>query len=231
MKIKTKDIYLFVGLVIGSIITMILIAFFTVINLESVEHAVKIISYPFIAGSAVIALLQLKHNTEKNKKEESWNKKYLAFEQISKHIKELEELRLALDKTITKNGFIKNEEGNVISFTDRKRTKEPLSHEEVHKWVCKEYNISDKTDMCSMTEDGVAIVRNLLSIINIYELIAIGIKNDILDKNLVKESLENVIVNNYVFFQPYIKHRREKHEDNTLGEEWELLFKDFTDNK
>jgi len=229
MNIKNYDnISLYVGLIIGSMTTIIVISFFIVVDLKSIEYHIKLLSYPFIAGSAVIALFQFKQNTIKHKKDESWNKKHLAFEKISSYIKELEELRLEIDKILVKSQVIKNDNGNIISFTDRRRTQEPLTHEEVHSWVCKNYKVSTTTDMCSMTEEGVIIVRNMLSIINIYELIAIGIKNDILDRELVKEALEHVIVKNYEFFSLYIKHRRDNHSDETLATEWELLHKDFT---
>jgi len=214
---KYDNVSLTAGLITGSIITLISVAFFIEVNLQSAEYIVKIISYPFIAGSAIIALL-------KYKQDNAWNKKHLAYEKISFYVKDLEEFRLDIDKAVIKTQAIQNENGEVISFTDRRRIDNPLNHEEVHKWVCKDYQISETSDMCSMTEDGVSIIRNLLSIINTYEIIAIGIKSEMLDETLVKESLEHVIVKNFEFFKPYIEHRRDKHKDKTLAEEWEALY-------
>jgi hypothetical protein len=211
---------LVIGLIIGFILALIFVLMFLVINIKSVEHIIKIIAYPFIAGSAVVALL-------KYKQDNAWNKKNLAYEKISVFIKELEEYRLKIDTSIIKEKAIENDNGDIISFTDRKRTNIPLTHDEVHQWVCQDHQVSSELQMCSMTEEGAKIIRNFLSIINIYELIAIGIKNEMLDKALVKESLEHVIIKNFEFFKPYIDHRRTKHDDTTLGDEWELLYKEF----
>ncbi len=213
---KKEYIWIASGFIIGSIISIILFVVYGALNIEIAERIIKSVTYIFIAGSAVIALLKYNHDVK-------WNKKHLAFEKMSVYINELEELRLNIDKIIVKKKLIENENGEKISFTDRKRTKEPLKFEEVHKWVCNDYNV-DGTDMCSMTKHGVIIIRDLLSIINIYELIAIGIKENILDESLVKESMDNVIMKNFIFFKNYIYHRREKHDDETLGEEWEILY-------
>lgn len=215
-----NNVSLTAGLITGSVVTLIIVAFFIEVDLKSAEHVVKIISYPFIAGSAIIALL-------KYKQDNAWNKKHLAYEKISSYVKELEDFRLDIDKAVIEMKAIENESKEIISFTDRRRINSPLTHEEVHKWVCKDTKVSKTSDMCSMSENGVIVIRNLLSIINTYEIIAIGIKSEMLDEDLVRESLEHVIIKNFEFFKPYIEHRRDKHEDKTLAEEWEILYSEW----
>ena len=216
---KDGIVSLTAGLIVGSIVTLVTVAVFLSIDMETIEHIIKIIAYPFIAGSAIVAVMKYRQDNK-------WNKKHLAYEKILVYVKELEEYRMEIDKAVIKTKAIERD-GKIISFTDRRRIKEPLDYKEVHRWVCKDHNVADDSDMCSMTEDGVSIVRNLLSIINTYEMIAIGVKDDMLDRELVRTSMESVIVKNFEFFKRYIIHRREKHEDFSLGVEWEKLYEEL----
>ena len=132
---------------------------------------------------------------------------------------------------------VSNQDDKFISFTDRvtfyrKSDDEirPLTPEELHKWVCQSKNNSHDIEyivdhsgnqICKTTPIGEKIVHYILSIINTYEHIAIGINHKVLDKNLVLDELEYAFYINYKFFEKYIEHRRKKHHD----EEFAINFK------
>lgn len=229
-----KSLFLFIGLFFGFIFSIICFILTEAIP-RDVEHYVMIVSYILISCSAVFALIQLRQNARKNLREEKWNEKYLAYTKINDYIKYLEQQRTLLDKITVKKKLIKNDKGEAISFSDRRNTKKPLDYEEIHNWVCKHgknkckiINTSiEKKDIFITTINGAHVVRILLSIINTYEMIASGIKNGMLDRKLVLDSLSPSIINNFTFFENYIKHRREKHESEDFACDWESLYNEI----
>lgn len=229
-----KILFLFIGIFFGFIFSILCFIVTEAIP-RDVEHYVMIVSYVLISCSAVLALIQLRQNAKKNLKEEKWNEKYLAYTKINDYIKYLEQQRTLLDKITVKKRLIKNDKGLPISFSDRRNMKIPLDFEEIHNWVCKHdknkrkiINTSiEKKDIFITTIDGAHVVRILLSIINTYEMIASGIKNGMLDRELVLDSLSPSIVSNFTFFENYIKHRRDKHESENFACDWESLYIDI----
>lgn len=233
---KFPDI--FVGAFIGFLLSIL--AFIIIDKLpKDIEHYVMIFSYILIACSAIVALFQLQQNAKKNQKEEQWNQKYLAYTKINEYIKYLEKQRTKLDEITVEKELIKNSAGIPISFSDRRTIKRPLNHEEIHDWVCKHDDkkckiispSADGKDMYVTTIDGANVVRLLISIINTYEMIASGIKQGMLNKELVLDALDSSIVNNFEFFEDYIKHRRRKHDSIEFACDWENLYKEIKKQK
>ncbi len=227
-----------VGAFVGFLLSIL--AFLIVDKLpKDVEHYVMILSYILIAFSAIVALFQLQQNIKKNQKEDQWNQKYLAYTKINEYVKYLEKQRTLLDKITVEKELIKNSAGVPISFSDRRTIKRPLNHEEIHDWVCKHDEnkckiISpsiDGKDMYVTTIEGANVVRLLISIINTYEMIASGIKQGMLNKELVLDALDSSIVNNFDFFEDYIKHRRRKHDATDFACDWENLSKKIKEQK
>lgn len=226
------------GFIVGFIITsaFILFSLYFYFNDKIALEIAKIVFSAGILFSVFIAIFQLRLNFIKNNEDKEWNKRYLAFTKMTDYVKELEELRTQIDEVVVKKQLIKNDNGKPISFTDRKRIKDkPITFKEVHKWVCKHttdgerVQIESENNMCCMTEEGAIITRCLISIINTYEAIAIGVAEEILSKKIIEEGLKNLIINNYIFLEDYIKHRREKHGDIDFGSSWENLYKTFKD--
>jgi hypothetical protein len=213
----------FMNLIFGIIIGYALsIISFTIVgvHLSDIEPIIKIISYTFISASAVVALLQYNRNINKSKKEEAWNEKHLAYIEINKHIKNLEKYRSQLDKT-TLNKKMIMDNGKALSFSDRRIQSKPLSPDEIHKWICERDKKGD--ELCVTTLHGANVIRYLISIINTYEFISTGIRQGLLNRELTLKLLSSSIVNNFVFFQEYIKHRRIQHDNKDLASEWEAL--------
>lgn len=233
---KFPDI--FVGALVGFLISLI---FFVQIDVlpKRIEHYVMIVSYILIALSAIIAMFQLRQNAKKNQKEEKWNEKYLAYTKINEYIKDLEKQRTLLDKITVEKKLIINDEGHPISFSDRRTIKKPLHHEEIHDWVCKHDDNKCKIvngscngkDMYITTIDGANVIRAFISIINTYEMIASGIKQGMLNRELVFDSLDSSIVSNFKFFEDYIMHRRKKHDAIDFASDWESLCKEIIEQK
>ncbi|MGB3752116.1 MAG: DUF4760 domain-containing protein [Arcobacteraceae bacterium] len=188
------------------------------------DNWVNVAIFFVVLWTAIVALNQYKQNNKKMINTAKWNKKYLAYTQMNDYVKELETIRLDIDKIVIQHKLIKNENHANMSYTDRRRSKKSLTHLEVHDWVCTKKTVTNSSEYCVMKEDGAVLIRNLISIINIYETIAIGIKEDMLDKELIIASLKGVITSNFVFMKPYIDHRRSHHNNPKMGEEWERLY-------
>lgn len=213
------------GFIFGSTFYVILKSF--------IDKTDVIATLAFIAGciAAYIALKQLSQNAQKNEGDREWNTKYLAYTQINEHVKHLEEKRTLLDElTITNSLIIHN--GRPISFSDIRNIKKQLKYEDVHNWVCEKDDdgniIVSETiegkEIYATTIHGAEILRAIISIINTYELIATGIKLNLLEKEIVFELLDSSIYNNYYFFEDYINHKIEKHEASDFACNWKELY-------
>lgn len=238
INIKKIKKYLFsflVGIVFGFILCIAYLIFIDTVDLKELVPTVQIFVFIFVPISALIAFNQFIQTIKKNKQDEQWNEKYQAYSKANEYVKELEIKRTLLDEIIVKNKMIKDSNGNYISFSDRLRTGTKLSPEEVHGWVC-EKNTSDEVDikkldsdkdMCATSLHGAKVIRAILTIINTYEMIAIGIYEKILNKDMILEIMQKPIETNFEIMEDYIIHRRTKHENTTFAIKWEELYKEI----
>lgn len=159
----------------------------------------------FAAISAVLGLVyQLKSNNE-------WNKRQYALSQVT-------------NNTIYSNA-IQHLNKN-ISYAS---IKDPITLEAIHQYICGNKNWTPGKPM-NLTSDGSEIRDNILRVLNYYETIAIGIKNDIYDENVIKRLLKGNLLKAYHIFSTYIEHRRKDHEApkayidlESLVNEWKIL--------
>lgn len=229
------SVTLICGIVFGATIAILSIVILFLGYTNDSNNILEVVRVLFSGGiflSVIIAIAQMRQNAKKIKKDEEWNQKYLAYTQMNKFVTQLEKIRTSIDKIVIKEKLIESDNGVYISFTDRKRQNDPLSVEEIHRWICVDksgtrVNVAKESSMCAMTEHGTIINRNLIAIINTYESIAIGIKQGVLNRCMIEDGLSELIVNNYEFMEKYIKHRREKHENIGFATEWEELYLDI----
>ena len=240
---KTSLIFILMVIAIGILYGVAIYTGFYKNNMEEVRFVAQI-SMPLVALFAIgFAWRQVQANHD-------WNRRSLAFTELRKYIQELREYRMQLDRLTISNKIINikhfmeatsDQDDKFISFTDRvtfyrKSDDEirPLTPEELHKWVCQLKSNSNEIEyimdhsgnqICKTTSIGEKIVHYILSIINTYEHIAIGIRHKVLDKNLVLDELEYAFYINYKFFEKYIKHRRKKHHDEEFATNFEKIAK------
>ncbi len=218
-------------IIVGFILSLIFLVLIG-INLKEIAPIVQIFAFISVPISAFIALNQYKQTIRKNAKDEAWNSKYQAYVKINEYVKELESKRTLLDELTIKNKMILDSDGKYISYSDRLSLKTPIKPDEIHKWVC-EKNKDNQNEMvmlhqdknlCAMSEDGAKVVRALLSILNTYEMIAIGINEGLLNKEMVLKSIKKSIIFNFEIMQEYILHRRTKHNSKEFAVIWEKLY-------
>ena len=151
------------------------------------------------AGMAAIAIIyQLKANNE-------WDLRNTALVEVYKR----EAFSKAL-KTLEKH----------IHYTN---LREPISEEEIHKWLCEDENCTG--EFLTLTNNGLKIRKSIMVILNYYEYLAIGIKSNIFDEEVVKEMIQGSLINAYTVFSIYIEHQRKRHERTKAFIELEILAK------
>lgn len=249
MKFSTGLIMgIFFGIVVAILSIIILFLGFTKEDGNYILEVVRVLFSGGIFLTVIAAIVQIRQNAKKNEHdkqhnltkleaERKWKKKYLAYIKINEYVKDLETQRTLLDKVTIENNLIKNNNDKTISFSDRRNFNSPLTFEEVHTWVCETddknniINADIKSDKCATSIHGAIVVRSLISIINTYEMIATGIKQDMLEYDMIVDVMSNSIVSNFEFMKKYIAHRRTKHDNPDLACEWEILYNDIKKGK
>lgn len=180
---------IFTGLFIGVIIIadMLFFYFYKKMGL-SIQDFLTIISISILIITALIAFYQLKANHE-------WNRRHSALSQMI-------QLRPILSRSII---FLNKN----ISYTELNNT---LSLNEIHHTLC---DGDDHTKNPDITEQGKQIKHHIFIILNHYEFLAIGVKNNVYDECLIKNSIRGSLIKAYNVFCQYIEHlRTEKHSNN-----------------
>ena len=76
-----------------------------------------------------------------------------------------------------------------------------------------------------MSKNGLKVRSYFFELINLYELIGLGVLSDTLDEEMCKEFFKTIIVTNFDFLQDYIYHlRSQKHGKRTFGICFEWLY-------
>lgn len=125
-------------------------------------------------------------------------------------------------------------------FADRFLKGGTLAIHEVHNWVCKytcadgkpqmvQRDIGEVASDCEMTENGELIRSELISLINLFEEFAVGIKTETIDENIAKSLYRAPIIKTYTFFKEYIKHLTEKHDATNFAVNLKWLYDRWED--
>ncbi len=185
-----------------------------------IDKSLKISILILSIEGIMFGLLQLSANHD-------WNRRSLTAIKLQEYIDKIKDIRQELDNLTSQNEIIKYD-GRYISFTDRinffnaKSTNaRGLDSNEFHNWVgekdpetnqfvCIVDQKGNKT--IKTTPNGSLIIHYVTKIINTYESIAINVKYQIFDSDIVEDYLRSSIIKNYKFFENYIKHQRDEHD-------------------
>ena len=100
------------------------------------------------------------------------------------------------------------------------------SLKEIHKYLCNNENHKENPPI---VDEGKKIKHNIFVILNYYEYLAVGIKNQVFDEQTIKELIRGGVIKANKLFGDYITHLREKHTKNKnqfiemqkLAEKWD----------
>lgn len=102
---------------------------------------------------------------------------------------------------------------------------EPITVEEVHELICEKNDNGYYGDKpYKMTDKGKVIRSHMISIMNNFELMAIGVLNNSLDEDIMRQGFERIIEQNYVFYSRYITHLNEDKKSKGFGDNFEWLY-------
>lgn len=105
------------------------------------------------------------------------------------------------------------------------RKSEPINVDEIHTLICeKDSNGYYGNKPYKMTDIGKQIRSHMVSIMNNFELMAIGILNNSLDEDIMKQGFAKIIEQNYIFYSRYIAHLNEDKKSKGFGENFEWLY-------
>jgi len=172
-----------------------------------------------------------KNHTEQLKASHDWNRRSFSVTYLNGVIEKIQDTRKELNK-LTSKIAIGGDKSNKMSFSDRFLRGNALTEEEVHDWIC-EWDIEKKAfvkekadgDSFKLTENGDKIRIHLITLINIYETVGSAIKNRILDEDVLQSLMRGPISANYIFFEQWIKHLRNKHGLKNAGKNFEELYR------
>ena len=137
--------------------------------------------------TALVAFYQLKANHE-------WNRRHSAMVEAEKsrdkYVKAVKELNKSLNYREQEDSY---------------------SLKEIHKYLCDNEN---HTENPPITDNGKKIKHNIFVILNYYEYLAVGIKNQVFDEKTIKELTKGSLIKSNTLFGEYIQHLREKHTKN-----------------
>lgn len=141
-----------------------------------------------------------------------------------------------IDKILTniqKNRVILNQH---IDFTNRTKTDIPLDpYQEIHQWICerdKNGNLIIENDkQCKMSKNGKEIRTALISIVNSYEQLAIGVYYGAIDEDMAYNAMGYLVRKNYRLFEKYIQHQRVDHKNIDAWEFFEWLYLRWKDRR
>ena len=158
------------------------------------------------AYGVIVAYKTLKANHD-------WNRRHLAIEKII-------EIQNCLSKLREK------EFETELHFSSRK---EPFSLEEIHKKIC-EYDKNgsikrDNNGYCILTSTGRKISSQIREYLNSYEIIAVAVRENTFDEEIVKETLKGNMIKAYRIFQNYIEHLRDFYKRPNAYKDLEILVK------
>ena len=212
--ISNRYIVFFSTIIIVVLTNLFLLYFHNNLIEKSLKVSILILSIEGI----MFGLLQLSANHD-------WNRRSLTAIKLQEYVDKIKDIRHELDTLTSEKEIIKHAT-KYISFTDRinffnaKDTNaRGLDSNEFHNWVgekdehdnfvCIGDQKGNKT--IKTTPDGSLIIHYVTKIINTYESIAINVKYQIFDSDIVEDYLKSSIIKNYKFFEDYIKHQRDEH--------------------
>jgi len=137
--------------------------------------------------TALVAFYQLKANHE-------WNRRHSAMVEAEKsrdkYVKAVKELNKSLNYREQEDSY---------------------SLKEIHRYLC---DNEKHTENPPITDNGKKIKHNIFVILNYYEYLAVGIKNQVFDEKTIRELIKGSLIKSNTLFGEYIKHLREKHTKN-----------------
>ncbi len=139
------------------------------------------------ALTALVAFYQLKANHE-------WNRRHSAMVEAEKN----RDKYVKAVKELNKNLNYREQEDS-------------YSLKEIHRYLC---NNENYTENPPITDDGKKIKHNIFVILNYYEYLAVGIKNQVFDEKTIKELVKGSLIKANTLFGAYIAHLRKKHTKN-----------------
>lgn len=154
----------------------------------SKTEAISLISASIALFAAVLASIAIVYQLKSNNE---WNQRHTALTEVYNR----EAFSKAL-KVLEKNIEYNNLTG-------------PISDEDIHIHLCGEKDCTGP--LLSLTKNGLDTRNSIMIMLNYYEYLAIGIKSNILDEKVVKEMINESLLNAYNVFSIYINHLRKRH--------------------
>lgn len=101
---------------------------------------------------------------------------------------------------------------------------EPISVEQIHLYICNNGNC--RGELLDLSKEGLKTSDSIFTILNYYEYLAIGIKSNIMDEEVIKSMVKGSLLNAYRVFSLYIEHlRSDRHNKLNIYIDMEKLAK------
>ena len=162
---------------------------------------ISLISASIALSAAVLAVMAIVYQLKSNNE---WNQRHTALTGVYD--------RAAFSKAV---GVLKKH----IKYTN---LEEPMPVRSIHQHICGSSNCTG--ELLDLTPDGLKITNSIFVMLNYYEYLAVGVKSNVMDEEVIKDMVKGSLLHAYKIFGPYIEHLRgPRHNKKTIYIELEKL--------